>query len=124
MGGSHHKWYQDEALMEGKKITTSILPLAIDLREIGRSKKQGARRKTLGLGWNFSLFSRESCKKKGRGKRTPPYIDNGNGSHNLKVQIGLKHRSTGFGWIRRRRKNRSSKFLLSKKYIFYKFRRY
>ena len=49
-------------------------------------KKQGARRKTLGLGWNFSLFSRESCKKRGRGKRTPPYIDNGNGSHNLKVQ--------------------------------------
>ena len=36
MGGSLHKWYQDEALMEGKKINASILPLAIDLREIER----------------------------------------------------------------------------------------
>ncbi|XXG53564.1 hypothetical protein AAC387_Pa03g1646 [Persea americana] len=43
MGGSLHKWYQDEALMEGKKINASILPLAIDLREIERwkSKEQG-----------------------------------------------------------------------------------
>ena len=45
MEGSLDKWYQDEALMEGKKITTSILPLAIGLREIGRSKKQEARSK-------------------------------------------------------------------------------
>ena len=42
MGGSLHKWYQEEALMEGKKTTTSILPLAIALREIERwrSKEQ------------------------------------------------------------------------------------
>ena len=58
--------------MEGKKITTSILPLAIGLREIGRSKKQGARRKTLGLGWNFSLF-KESCKKRKRKKGSSLY---------------------------------------------------
>ena len=110
--------------MEGKKITTSILPLAIDLREIERwrSKKQGSLKKTLGLGWNS--FSLKKVVRRGRGKRAPPYIDNDNGSHNLKVQIGLKHRSTGFGRIRRRRKNRSSKFLLSKKYIFYEFRRH
>ena len=60
MEGSLHKWYQDEALMEGKKITTSILPLAIDLREIERwrSKKQGKLKRTLGLGWDSS-FSRK-----------------------------------------------------------------
>ena len=42
MEGSLKKGYQEEALMEGKKITTSILPLAIDLREIERwrSKEQ------------------------------------------------------------------------------------
>ena len=42
MGGSLYEWYQDEALMEGKKTTTSILPLARDLREIERwrSKEQ------------------------------------------------------------------------------------
>ena len=87
MGGSLHKWYQDEALMEGKKINASILPLAIDLREIERWRSKEQEGKTLGLGWNFSLFSRESCKKRGRRKRTPPYIDNGNGSHNLKIQL-------------------------------------
>ena len=60
MGGSLHKWYQDEALMEGKKITTSILPLAVYLKEIERwrSKEQGKLKRTLGLGWDF-LFSRE-----------------------------------------------------------------
>ncbi|XXG42079.1 hypothetical protein AAC387_Pa01g2427 [Persea americana] len=42
MEGSLNKWYQDEALMEGKKINASILPLAIDLREVERwrSKEQ------------------------------------------------------------------------------------
>ena len=86
MGGSLHKWYQDEALMEGKKINASILPLAIDLREIERwrSKEQDSLKKT--LGWAGIPFSQESCKKRKRGKRTPPYIDNGKGSHNLKVQ--------------------------------------
>ena len=71
--------------MEGKKTTTSILPLAIDLREIERwrSKKQGSLKKTLGLGWNS--FSSKKVARRGRGKRAPPYIDNGNGSHNLKV---------------------------------------
>ena len=46
--------------MEGKKITTSILPLAIDLKEIERwrSKEQGKLKRTLGLGWDF-LFSRK-----------------------------------------------------------------
>ena len=54
MGGSLYKRYQDEALMEGKKITTSILPLAIDLREVERwgSKEQEENPR---LGWN-SLF--------------------------------------------------------------------
>ena len=57
MGGSLHKWYQEEAPMEGKKITTSIKHLAIDLREIERwrSKEQGKLKRTLGLGWD-SLF--------------------------------------------------------------------
>ena len=51
MGGSLHKWYQEEALMEGKKVVASILPLARDLREIERrrSKKQGENPR---LGWN------------------------------------------------------------------------
>ena len=64
------KWYQDEALMEGKKITTSILPLAIDLREIERwrSKKQGARRKP--KGWaGTSLCSQGKVARKGRKRR-------------------------------------------------------
>ena len=84
MGGSLYKWYQDEALMEGKKISTSIIHLAIDLGEIERwrSKEQEENPR---LGWDFS-FSQESCKKRKRGKKTPPYIDNGKGSHNLKVQ--------------------------------------
>ena len=55
------------------------------------------------LGWD-SLFLKKLQEEEER-KKTPPYIDNGNGSHNLKVQNGLKHRSTGFGRIRRRRKN-------------------
>ena len=42
MGLSLKKGYQEKALMEGKKTTTSILPLAINLREIERwrSKEQ------------------------------------------------------------------------------------
>ena len=60
MGGSLYKWYQDEALMEGKEITTSILPLAIDLKEIERwrSKEQCKLKRTLGLGWD-SFFLRK-----------------------------------------------------------------
>ena len=63
---SLYEWYQDEALMEGKKISTSIIHLAIDLGEIEgwRSKEQEENPR---LGWNF-LFSR-SCKKRKRGKR-------------------------------------------------------
>ena len=98
MGGSLYKWYQDEALMEGKKISTSIIHLAIDLGEIEgrRSKKQWKLKRT--LGWaGIPSFSR-SCKKREK-KKTPPYIAKGNGSHNLKVQNGLEHRSTGFGRI-------------------------
>ena len=70
--------------MEGKKTTTSILPLAIDLREIERwrSNEQGRRRKTLGLGWDLVL---KEVARRGREEETPPYIDNGYGSHNLKV---------------------------------------
>ena len=87
-------------------------------------EKQEARRKKETLGWaGTSLFLKKLQEEEER-KKTPPYIDNGNGSYNLKVQNGLEHRSTGFGRIRRRRKNRSSKFLLSKKYIFYEFRRH
>ena len=83
MGGSLYKWYQDEALMEGKKTTTSILPLAIDLREIERWR---SKEKT--LGWaGTSLFLKKLQEEEER-KKTPPYIDNGNGSHNLKVQNG------------------------------------
>ena len=68
MGGSLYKGYQDEALMKGKKTTTSILPLAIDLREIERrrSKKQWKLKRT--LGWaGIPSFSR-SCKKREKGK--------------------------------------------------------
>ena len=74
--------------MEGKKIEASILPLARDLREIERrrSKKQWKLKRT--LGWAGISCSQESCKKRKRGKRTPPYIDNGNGSHNLRIQLG------------------------------------
>ena len=73
--------------MEGKKITTSILPLALDLREIERrrSKEQEGLKKT--LGWAGISCSQENCKKRKRGKRTPPYIDNGKGSHNLRIQL-------------------------------------
>ena len=73
--------------MEGKKITTSILPLAIDLREVERrrSKKQWKLKRT--LGWAGISGSQENARR-GGGKRTPPYIDNGYGSHNLKVQSG------------------------------------
>ena len=87
MGGSLHKWYQEEALMEGKKTTTSILPLARDLREIERrrSKKQWKLKKT--LGWAGIPCSQEIARR-GEGKRTPPYIDNGYGSHNLKSKMG------------------------------------
>ena len=47
--------------MEGKKITTSILPLAIDLREVERwgSKEQDSLKKTLGWAGIPSLFSRK-----------------------------------------------------------------
>ena len=67
MEGSLKKRYQEEALMEGKKITTSILPLAIDLREIERwgSKEQGSLKKT--LGWaGIPSFSQEVAR---RGRR-------------------------------------------------------
>ena len=85
MEGSLKKRYQEEALMEGKKTTTSILPLAIGLREIERwrSKEQDSLKKT--LGWAGIPCSQEIARR-GGGKRTPPYIDNGYGSHNLKVQ--------------------------------------
>ena len=91
--------------MEGKKTTTSILPLAIDLREIERrrSKKQWKLKRT--LGWAGISCSQESCKKKEEREKDSSLYRNQNGSHNLKVQNGLKHRSTGFGRIRRRRKN-------------------
>ena len=73
--------------MEGKKITTSILPLAIDLREIERwrSKEQGKLKRTLGMGWDF-LFSRKLQEEEER-EKTPHYIEKGYGSHNLKVQL-------------------------------------
>ena len=67
MEGSLKKRYQEEALMEGKKITTSILPLAIDLREIERwgSKEQEGLKKT--LGWaGIPSFSQEVAR---RGRR-------------------------------------------------------
>ena len=71
--------------MEGKKITTSILPLAIDLREIERwrSKEQEGLKKNSRAGLGFLVL--KEVARRGGGKRTPPYIDNGYGSHNLKV---------------------------------------
>ena len=104
MEGSLNKWYQDEALMEGKEITTSILPLAIDLREIERwrSKEQEGLKKT--LGWAGISCSQESCKKRKRGKDSSLYRK-WHWVPQLKSSIELKHRSTGFGRIRRRRKN-------------------
>ena len=74
MEGSLKKRYQEEALMEGKKITTSILPLAIDLREIERwrSKEQGKLKRTLGLGWDF-LFSRKLQEEEEREKDSSLY---------------------------------------------------
>ena len=84
MGLSLTKGYQQEALMEGKKTTTSILPLAIDLREIERwrSNEQRRRRNTLGLA---GISGSQEIARRGREEETPPYIDNGYGSHNLKV---------------------------------------
>ena len=67
MGGSLKKRYQEEALMEGKKANASILPLAIDLREIERwrSKEQDSLKKA--LGWaGIPSFSQEVAR---RGKR-------------------------------------------------------
>ena len=92
------------------------------LREVERWRsKEQEENPRAGLGLLF--FSR-NCKKKEEREKDSSLYRNLNGSHNLKVQNGLEHRSTGFGRIRRRRKNWSSKFLLSKKYIFYKFRRH
>ena len=73
MEGSLKKRYQGEALMEGKKISTSIIHLAIDLGEIEgrRSKKQEENPR---LGWDFS-FSQEIARRRKRGKMTPPYIE-------------------------------------------------
>ena len=74
MGGSLHKWYQGEAPKEGKKINASILPLAIDLKEVERwrSKEQGKLKRTLGLGWDF-LFSRKLQEEEEREKDSPLY---------------------------------------------------
>ena len=78
MEGSLYKGYQDEALIEGKKTTTSILPLAIDLREVERwrSKEQEEEEEPR-AGLEPSFFSR-SCKKRKK-KKTSPYIDSGKG---------------------------------------------
>ena len=83
MGGFLYKWYQEEALMEGKKTTTSILPLAIDLREIERwrSKEQEEESRA----WLEYFFLKELQEEEER-EKTPPYIEKGYGSHNLKVQ--------------------------------------
>ena len=65
MEGSLNKWYQDEALMEGKKTTTSILPLAIDLREIERWRsKEQEENPRAGLGFLFL----KKVARRGRGK--------------------------------------------------------
>ena len=104
--------------MEGKNITTSILPLAIDLREIERWRSKKTCKKTLGAGTPLLLMkvARKSEKEEDSSLyRQQPWVPQ------LKNPIGLKHRSMGFGRIRRRRENRSSKFLVSKKYIFHEF---
>ena len=104
MEGSLYKWYQDEALMEGKKITTSILPLAIDLREIGRWRSKEQEGKT--LGWaGTSLCSQGKVARKGEEEKDSSLYRQWQWVPQLKNPIGLKHRSTGFGRIRRRRKN-------------------
>ena len=67
MGLSLKKGYQEKALMEGKKITTSIKHLAMDLREVERwgSKEQEGLKKT--LGWaGIPSFSQEVAR---RGRR-------------------------------------------------------
>ena len=71
MEGSLKKRYQEEALMEGKKITTFILPLAIDLREIERwrSKEQEENPR---LGWN-SLFLKKLQEEEEREKDSSLY---------------------------------------------------
>ncbi|XXG78529.1 hypothetical protein AAC387_Pa08g2460 [Persea americana] len=82
MGVSLKKGYQEEALMEGKRITTSIEHLAIDLRELKRWRSNEQEEESrAGLGFLVLKELQEEEKKK-----TPPYIDNGYGSHNLKVQ--------------------------------------
>ena len=104
MEGSLNKWYQDEALMEGKKTTTSILPLAIDVREIEsrRSKKQWKLKRT--LGWAGIPCSQEIARR-GEGEKNSSLYRQWQWVPQLKNPIGLKHCSTGFGRIRRRRKN-------------------
>ena len=71
MGLSLKKGYQEKALMEGKKTTTSILPLAIDLREIERwrSKEQEGNPR---LGWD-SLFLKKLQEEEEREKDSSLY---------------------------------------------------
>ena len=68
MEGSLKKRYQEEALMEGKKISTSIIHLGIDLGEIERwrSKEQEENPR---LGWN-SLFLKKLQEEEER-EKTP-----------------------------------------------------
>ncbi|XXG53584.1 hypothetical protein AAC387_Pa03g1663 [Persea americana] len=105
MGGFLYKWYQEEALMEGKKTTTSILPLAIDLREIERwrSKEQEGLKKNSRAGLGF-LVLKEVARRGREGKDSSLYRER-LWVPQLKNPIELVHRSTGFGRIRRRRKN-------------------
>ncbi len=51
-------------------------------------EKQGARRKNPRAGLELLFVLKGKLQEKGKKKRTPPYIDNGNGSHNLKIQLG------------------------------------
>ena len=50
-------------------------------------EEQGAKRLKKTLGWAGIPCSQEIARR-GEGKRTPPYIDNGYGSHNLKSKMG------------------------------------
>ena len=104
MEGSLKKRYQEEALMKGKKITTSIKHLAMDLREVERwgSKEQEGLKKT--LGWAGISCSQEVARRGREGKDSSLYRK-WHWVPQLKSSIELKHRSTGFGRIRRRRKN-------------------
>ena len=107
--------------MEGKKMETFIYPLAITWERLRDGEARKGQEET--LRWTH-FYLKGKLQETGEENKTLPYIENMNGSHNLTNYLGLKHHLMGFGCIWRRRKNCSSKFLVSKKYIFHGFWRH